>query len=353
MLNSLTRQLVAIIAIFLFISTSAVTLVAYLLLRPSVAVFADNVLVLLALSNVIIVLIGSSLAGLFIHNRIAPLWKLTKAARSMGRGDLDTPIQTTARTPEILTLAQTLEKSRRHIAEMMEATRRRHEVQAYFLANMSHEFRTPLSGMKVSIELLLDNARFLSPSELDELLNSLHLSVTSMQSLIDNLLESSRIEAKHFTLRRASAALDPLLAESISVMQPLLKRRAQTLTLDEPLNLPMINLDPTRFVQVMVNLLANASKYSPMSSVIDIIVERHEQNLRVAIADRGQGIPPERQQHIFERFERLEKGAEADYGTGLGLSVVKAIVEGHGGSVGVESRNGGGSTFWFTMPLAS
>jgi K+-sensing histidine kinase KdpD len=99
-------------------------------------------------------------------------------------------------------------------------------------------------------------------------------------------------------------------------------------------------------------LLSNASKYSPMGARIDLVVEVNPSDIYFAIRDRGEGIPEEGRGAVFKRFERLETGSETDYGTGLGLSVVKAIVEGHGGAVGIEPRDGGGTAFWFTLPLS-
>lgn len=351
MFNSLTRQLVVIITVFLPIPALGITLLTHLLLRSTLS---DELrLPLIIIGSTVISMLGATLIGLFIRNRLRPLWQLTHAARSMGQGDLKTPIQTTATTPEIATLAHTLEKSRNRILEMMDETRRRHEVQSYFLANMSHEFRTPLSGMKVSIELLHENARHLSHAELEELLTSLDMSVTTMQRLIDNLLESGKIESKRFNLRRRQSAVEPLMGEAIQVMQPLMSRRKQTLLVDEPLYIPDLHVDPTRILQVIVNLLSNASKYSPMGARIDMVVEVNPSDVCFAIRDRGEGIPSERRETVFKRFERLETGSETDYGTGLGLSVVKAIVEGHGGTVGIEPRDGGGTAFWFTLPLSA
>lgn len=224
-------------------------------------------------------------------------------------------------------------------------------LQAYFLANVSHEFRTPLAGMKVSIELLLENMPYLTAREVSELMNSLYLSVTSLQSLIDNLLESSKIEANRFTLRRKPGALNPALSEAIRLTQPFLNRRQQMLTLDQPLTLPPLTLDQTRVVQVLVNLLSNASKYSPMQSPIELLVEADEAYVRIAVADRGQGIPEARRAEIFHQFVRLDRDARVDYSAGLGLAVVKTIVEAHGGTVGVNARPDGGSLFWFTLPV--
>jgi signal transduction histidine kinase len=106
-----------------------------------------------------------------------------------------------------------------------------------------------------------------------------------------------------------------------------------------------------RITQVFVNLLSNASKYSPVQKKIELRVEAPPgQGLRVSVADRGEGIPRAERENLFRRFVRLSASDAPQYGIGLGLSVVKAIVEEHGGEVGVDERPGGGSTFWFRLP---
>ncbi|NLF76094.1 MAG: hypothetical protein GX573_10375, partial [Chloroflexi bacterium] len=169
--------------------------------------------------------------------------------------------------------------------------------------------------------------------------------------LVDNLLESVTIEAGHFAIHRRPVAINAVLAEAIRLMQPLLDRRRQTLALTEPLSVPQVAADPTRLTQVLINLLSNASKYSPQAETIDLALALDADRLRVAVADRGPGIPPAERQALFQRFVRVGARDDDRMGIGLGLSVVKAIIEGHHGEVGVEENPGGGSVFWFTLPL--
>jgi signal transduction histidine kinase len=302
--------------------------------------------------------IGALIVGLIVRSKQRDLWRLAIAARKMGEGDLSTPIRTNGKIEEVYFLGKVLEQNRisiqqmvRELAAAKEWSDSQRSLQAYFLANISHEFRTPLAGMKVSLELLLDNLRDLSPTELDELLNSLHLSVSSMSQLIDNLLESSKIEAEQLTLRRVNTDAEKLIVDAARLAQPFLNRRGQHLSIDLPLTPTPVQADITRMIQVLVNLLINASKYSP-GGVIDVAVERDDAGTRVTIADRGAGIPADKREGVFKRFVRLGATASEDYGAGLGLSVVKAIVQAHGGTVGVDERDGGGSKFWFTLPAA-
>jgi PAS domain S-box-containing protein len=222
---------------------------------------------------------------------------------------------------------------------------------SYFLANISHEFRTPLAALNASVELILEEIADLSLEEIIELLNSIHYSVTNLQTLIDNLLESASIETGNFRIRRRSIDLDQIIAGAVQMLKPLLNRRRQYLEVHEPAGVPPVQVDPTRLTQVLVNLLSNASKFSSMDEKIDLTLARPtEKVLRVSVSDRGPGIPSGERANIFRRFVRLGQG-ESWYGVGLGLSVVKAIIEQHGGQVGLEDRQGGGSTFWFTLPI--
>ena len=222
---------------------------------------------------------------------------------------------------------------------------------SYFLSNISHEFRTPLSALNASVELLLEELDDLSKEDLSNLLNSIHMSVTGLQALIDNLLESMSIEAGRFKIRRRRTDLNDIITDAVHMMQPLLDRRKQELHLDIKGQIPEVRVDPTRLTQVLVNLLSNASKYSPLSASIHLTLE-HGLNdvLRVSVSDRGPGIPPKDRKDVFRRFVRLEDQNEAQYGVGLGLSVVKVIIEEHGGNVGIEGRPNGGSIFWFELP---
>ena len=230
-----------------------------------------------------------------------------------------------------------------------EAARR---LRSYFLANISHEFRTPLTALNASVELLLEDLEKLSLAEIAELLNSIHLSVTDLQTLIDNLLESTSIEAGHFRIRRRPTDLGEVITNALQVMKPLLERRHQNMSLYVPAKIPLVYADPTRLTQVLVNLISNASKYSPMESIIELRLQKMDgRNLRVSVSDRGPGIPHSEQSKLYHHFMRLGADNKAQFGIGLGLSVVKAIIEAHHGQVGMRERLGGGSIFWFTIPV--
>jgi PAS domain S-box-containing protein len=228
-----------------------------------------------------------------------------------------------------------------------------HRLLGHFLANVAHEFRTPLSALAASVELLVDQAPDLSPAEMHELLGPLHLGVLGLQTLIDNLLESASIEAGQFRVQPKPTALDEIIVEAIATMQPLLDRRGQRLVVELPAAIPVVYADPRRTSQVLINLLSNASKYGPDDAEIELGASVDDGWARVDVADAGPGVPPEHRSDLFRPF-RLPGSDDdrAQLGAGLGLSVVKAVIEAHNGQVGIGDRPGGGAVFWFTLPIA-
>jgi PAS domain S-box-containing protein len=227
-----------------------------------------------------------------------------------------------------------------------------HRIMGHFLANIAHEFRTPLSALAASAELLLDQAGDLTTTELEDLLGSLHLGILGLQTLVDNLLESASIEAGRFRVSPHPTNLGQIIAEAVRTMQPLLDRHGQRLMVELPVSIPIVRADSRRMVQVLVNLLSNASKYGPDDAEICIGATVAGEWVRVAISDRGPGVPPEHRNDVFRRFMYPDKNNhKVQYGVGLGLSVVKAVVQAHNGQVGVDDRAGGGATFWFTLPV--
>jgi PAS domain S-box-containing protein len=227
-----------------------------------------------------------------------------------------------------------------------------HRLLGHFLANVAHEFRTPLSALAASVELLIDQAPDLTPAELEELLISLHLGVLGLQTLVDNLLESASIETGRFRVHPRPSNLADIIADALAMIQPLLDKHGQRLVLELPVVIPIVRADPRRTVQVLINLLSNASKYGPDDAEIEVSATLQGNWVKVIVADSGPGIPPEQRHNLFQRFVYSRTGNDkAQVGVGLGLSVVKAIIEAHGAEVGIDERRGGGSAFWFTLPV--
>jgi len=223
---------------------------------------------------------------------------------------------------------------------------------SHFLANITNEFRTPLAALNASVEYLLDDLDLLSKYEITKLLGSIHLSLAGLQTLIDNLIESTNIEAGRFFIRTGAIDLGVVVSRAIRFTRPLIERRRQCVVVEQPSSLPLVKGDPARLTQVMVNLLSNASKSGPMNQTIYVTLEEwgHKQ-LRVTIADQGFGIRREEREKLFNRSLLPATSSDRPYSIDLGLSVARTIIEEHGGTIGVEDCPGGGSIFWFSVPI--
>jgi PAS domain S-box-containing protein len=228
-----------------------------------------------------------------------------------------------------------------------------HRLLGDFMANVTHEFRTPLAALEASSELLLDNLHGLSHAEIKELLTSLNLGIINLQTLIDNLIEAASIEAGRFKVQIQDVPFESILQEAQEVIQPLAQKYGLNLVTSPAKESIHVLADQRRTVQVLVNLLSNAIKHSPENGVIQINHSINHGNVRVEVIDEGGGVPLDQRKDLFRRFVHLETTNErARQGAGLGLSVVKAIVEAQHGEVGVTDLADGGNSFWFTLPIA-
>jgi signal transduction histidine kinase len=221
---------------------------------------------------------------------------------------------------------------------------------SFFLTNITTEFRTPLAALSASLQYLLGDLENLSANDIRELLASVHLSVTGLQTLIDNLIESTNIEAGHFAIRTGTIDIGDVIAEAADFTSPLFKRRGQQLIVDGPDWLPLICGDPPRLGQVMVNLLSGASKLGQMNQPIYVGLHVCEQRwLWVCVSDQRVEPPPKMtaEPHTYPP-QRTAQG-DRPYSVELGFSVARSIIEKHGGAFGLEERPAGGSLYWFTV----
>ncbi len=221
------------------------------------------------------------------------------------------------------------------------------------LANISHEFRTPLAAQLASIELLRDRLPELEIGEIQKLVLSIERGTVRLTQLIDNLLESVRIEAGQDSIRRQVVALDEVVEEAADIAAPLLALREQELEVDLPYPLPPVGGDRARLLQVFVNLIGNANKFSPPGSKIRIGGERAKGSVTLWVEDQGPGVPEHESEAIFERFTRSTTEEPEESGMGLGLWIVRSIVERHGGTVAVRAADQGGARLSLTLPAES
>ncbi|MBL8200844.1 MAG: HAMP domain-containing protein [Chromatiales bacterium] len=220
------------------------------------------------------------------------------------------------------------------------------------LANISHEFRTPLAAQLASIELLRDGLDNLDPQARRDLVLSLERGTVRLTRLIDNLLESVRIESGQLGLRRQSVALVDVVDQARGLIEALLIQRRQTLVVDLGESLPAIDGDSPRLTQVFVNLLANASKFAPEGSTIRVGARVLAGQVEAWVEDEGSGAPDLADSSIFDRFYRGKDEEPEPTGLGLGLWIVKSIVERHGGQVSAGRTSDGRTRFSVVLPAA-
>jgi len=229
----------------------------------------------------------------------------------------------------------------------LEATRRTRDA---VLANISHEFRTPLSAQLASIELLLDQLPDLTRAQIVELVQSLRRGTVRLTQLIDNLLESVRLESGRYAIRHQSVALDEVIEQALDMMRPLLAQREQTVAVELPPSLPTVIGDAPRLAQVFVNLLANANKFAPPRSLIWVGGQVEAEAVTVWVEDEGPGLRPASETALFAPFMRSLNDEPEPGGAGLGLWIVKSIVDRHGGEVLAERGAGGGARLSIRLP---
>lgn len=227
-----------------------------------------------------------------------------------------------------------------------------HRLMGEFIANITHEFRTPLAALSASVELLMGQLPTLSPPETRELLKALNIGVVNLQSLIDNLIEAASIEGGRFKVNPQPVGLDKILMDALNMIMPIAEKyKLGIITPKEKQTLPVL-ADRRRTCQVLVNLLSNAIKHSPPGGSINITTSIIGEKVMIEVADEGEGVKPDQKPYIFNRYTTTSQEEKfAQLGLGLGLSVVKAIVEAQNGEVGYRNRQRGGALFWFTLPL--
>jgi signal transduction histidine kinase len=218
------------------------------------------------------------------------------------------------------------------------------------LANIGHEFRTPLAAQLASIELLRDGLKNSPPEKLEELVLSLERSTMRLTRLIDNLLESVRIESGQLDVRRQSIELADVVEDARGLVEALLRQRRQALEVSIPAGLSLSG-DAVRLTQVFVNLIANASKFAPEGEPIRVGARAEGGQVSAWVEDSGPGLPEGDTVGIFERFKRGGAHEPEPSGLGLGLWISRSIVERHGGSITATRTDEGYTRFTLTLPV--
>lgn len=221
-----------------------------------------------------------------------------------------------------------------------------------FFDMVSHDMRTPLSSVALGIQAVTKSKTYTLPESAAGLLKKAEENAVLLIRLVNDLLDMDKIESGKIELRYARFSIKRACDKAITIVSALAERKK--LAIAGPTDDILVVGDPDRILRVIINLLANAIKFSPKKTSIEVRFAATPDYIEVSIQDQGRGIPPEMCDHVFDRFTQVEIGdATKKGGSGLGLAICKSFVELHNGSIGVESELEKGSRFWFRLPLSN
>jgi signal transduction histidine kinase len=242
--------------------------------------------------------------------------------------------------------------SLRELAAAERARRESEQVKDEFISVVGHELRTPLTSIRGSLGLLEGGVCGELPEEAQSMLTLAVTNTDRLVRLINDVLDIERMDAGAMELELAPVRVSELVTNAIQAVQMNATQAGLTLIADVDEDLT-VSVDADRIIQVLVNLLGNAIKFSPRRGTIEVTVSSERGCARFAVKDTGRGIPADRLESIFERFRQVDSSDAREMGgSGLGLAIARDIVSHHGGQMSVESEVGAGSTFHFTLPLA-
>jgi two-component system, NtrC family, sensor kinase len=319
--------------------------------------------------------VGVGLSVLLARRLVRPVKQIGTAAARIGAGAYDERIELRRRdelgglADELNTMATSLQASVQSLEQKVEERTQELQValaelsqksrqlevasehKSHFLANMSHELRTPLNAIIGFSQVL--RQRLFGPinEKQEEYLDDILSSGNHLLSLINDVLDLSKVEAGQVELDVATFSLREAIERGVVMVRESATRHGVRLSLELAPSVDLVEGDERRLRQVIFNLLSNAVKFTPDDGSVVVATSQVDGGVRVSVTDTGPGIAPEDRERIFEEFQQTEVGVQQSEGTGLGLALSKRLVELHGGRIWVESEAGHGSRFVFTLPI--
>jgi len=296
-------------------------------------------------------LLALALGLLLSDSLLIPLQKTQRRLATIAAGEFSGQLEVPNRD-EIGALAADVNRMSDELQRLYKELETASKHKSEFLANMSHELRTPMNAIigfsQVLREGMVGDVNAKQREYLDDILSS----GNHLLSLINDVLDLSKVEAGQVELQIAPFSLQDALERGVSMVREQATTEGVEVTLQKNGGLDVVSGDERRIRQVIFNLLSNAVKFTPEGGQVDVSAARVNGEMRVSVADSGPGIAGEDLDRIFEEFQQTEAGAQQREGTGLGLALSKRFVEMHGGRIWCESELGKGSTFEFTLPMS-
>jgi PAS domain S-box-containing protein len=286
------------------------------------------------------------------------LWKTIKSDKKVFSGEIENHRKNGEKYIALVSVSPILDRNgdvRFFVGIERDVTREKEidRMKTEFISLASHQLRTPLSAMKWFGEMLLSGDAGALTSDQKEMVGNIYASNERMIELVNSLLNISRIESGRLLIDPKPSDVNVLIHEVVKELEPQFMKQNLTCIVSVHEQLPIIPLDAKLIRQVYINLLTNAIKYSPKGAEIQIIISKNQTDLVSQITDSGFGIPLKEQRRVFEKFFRAQNILKMETeGTGLGLYLVKSIIDSSGGKIWFKSGENTGTTFWFSIPLS-
>jgi signal transduction histidine kinase len=249
------------------------------------------------------------------------------------------------------TRTQDLKDANEQLVTEIADRKRAENVKEEFVSTVSHELRTPLTSIKGSLGLIKSGTAGELPDAVQPMIDIAYNNSDRLVLLINDILDIGRLDSGNLEFQMAPIELGEMLERAIEANEGFGSVYGVTLTLSNDVPEARVYGDPDRLIQVVSNLISNAAKFSPENGKVEISLSRRGRGFRIAVADHGVGVPEEFRDRIFDKFSQADPtDTRQKGGSGLGLYIAKAIVDHHGGSIGFDTKTGGGTSFFFDLP---
>jgi two-component system, OmpR family, phosphate regulon sensor histidine kinase PhoR len=293
--------------------------------------------------------INHSVAEVIRHHQLVEAWRRCAQTNELQSESVEVPAR--RQFLQLVAIPDTHAGGSLLLVQDLTRVRRLETVRRDFVSNISHELRTPLASLRALTETLQTGA-LADPEAGPRFLGRIVTEVDALTQMAQELLDLSKIESGQVALDLASVSPLTLLTSAADRMKLQAERAGLALRVECPGDLPPARADKARLEQVLVNLIHNAVKFTRPGGEVTLLAEAVEGEVRFEVRDTGMGIPDDDLPRVFERFYRVDRSRTGS-GTGLGLSIARHIIEAHGGRIWVESEEGRGSRFYFTVPAAA